>query len=72
MDTASILAKLIGLALLLWTVYSIVKHVRAKVKTHHDTSQPHQSMIEQVLNNLLLYVWLLFMLVFSSGMIINN
>lgn len=72
METASILAKLVGLALMLWTVYSIVRHVRAKVKTHHDSSQPHQSVTEQVLNNLLLYVWLLFMLVFSSGMIINN
>jgi len=25
-----------------------------------------------ILNNLLLYLWLIFMLVFSSGMILNN
>jgi hypothetical protein len=27
---------------------------------------------EQILNNILLYLWLAFMLVFSTGMIVNN
>jgi hypothetical protein len=35
-----------------------------------DDKKP--SLIEQLLNNLLLYLWLAFMIIFSSGMIFNN
>ncbi|HEX7510465.1 MAG TPA: hypothetical protein VF335_04140 [Chitinivibrionales bacterium] len=68
MPLSIILAKIVGLALLAWTIRSIIKHVQER-KT---AVQSEQSITEQILNNLLLYLWLLFMTVFSIGMIVNN
>ncbi len=72
MDTAAILAKIVGLALLGWTVRSIVKHVKEKQAQRQAAKDEVQSITEQILNNALLYLWLAFMLVFSLGMIFNN
>ncbi|MBN1982604.1 MAG: hypothetical protein JW795_13805 [Chitinivibrionales bacterium] len=71
MDIAAILIKVTGLVFLLWTVRSIVLHVREK-RTIAQSKKEVQSISEQILNNVLLYLWLAFMLVFSAGMIINN
>lgn len=35
-------------------------------------NEAHPSISEQLLNNILLYLWLAFMLAFSTGMILNN
>jgi hypothetical protein len=81
MDYPTILIKIAGGVLLVWTLRSIYKHFaphkvktatapgsdKASIKTEHSPS-----VSEQFLNNLLLYLWLAFMLIFSSGMIFNN
>jgi uncharacterized membrane protein len=68
MNLTIILVKIVGAVLLGWTIYSIYKHIKEKkVNKTKD-----QSVIESFLNNLLLYLWLIFLLVFSTGMIINN
>jgi hypothetical protein len=84
MDLAAILAKLTGAALLVWTLRSIYKHFFVQAKNRVAVSSPagqsasvavsdkKQSISEAFLNNLLLYLWLAFMLAFSSGMIFNN
>jgi|WetSurMetagenome_2_1015567.scaffolds.fasta_scaffold93127_2 hypothetical protein len=84
MDLAAILAKLTGTALLIWTLRSIYKHFFMQAKnrvavsssagqtTSVAVSDKKQSLSEAFLNNLLLYLWLAFMLAFSTGMIINN
>lgn len=72
MALSTILVKVVGLILLGWTLRSIYKHVkerRAEARRNEGTAQ---SLSEQLLNNLLLYVWLLFMVVFSVGMVVNN
>ncbi len=68
MDISALLAKIVGLVLLGWTVRSIFKHL----KERKASAQLEQSITEQILNNLLLYLWLLFMTAFSIGMIVNN
>jgi len=68
MPLSIILAKSVGLVLLAWTIRSIFKHL----KERKTAGQSEQSITEQILNNLLLYLWLLFMTVFSIGMIANN
>ena len=82
MDLAAILAKLTGAVLLAWTMRSIYKHFFMQMKQKQmvvqtASSVPHvtdkkQSLTEAFLNNLLLYLWLAFMLAFSTGMIFNN
>ena len=57
-----------GLLLLVWTVRSIAKHL----KERKTSGQSEQSITEQLLNNVLLYLWLTFMTVFSVGMMVNN
>lgn len=74
MDLPAVLIKITGLVLLGWTCYSIYRHVRDKraaMKAAAKTDEV-QSVSEQILNNILLYLWLTFMLVFSIGMIVNN
>lgn len=74
MDYSTILVKLTGVALLIWTFRSIYKHFMDH-KTKNDTipkDEKKPSLTEQLLNNLLLYLWLAFMVIFSSGMILNN
>ncbi|MBD3393669.1 MAG: hypothetical protein GF418_16195 [Chitinivibrionales bacterium] len=70
MDLPTILVKIAGAILLGWTIFSIAKHIRQKraARGQHES----QSVVEQILNNILLYLWLAFMLAFSSGMILNN
>jgi hypothetical protein len=74
MDYSTILVKVTGAALLIWTLRSIYKHFfNRKIKSDiapKDDKKP--SLSEQLLNNLLLYLWLAFMVIFSSGMIFNN
>lgn len=72
MDLPILLAKLTGLVLLAWTCRSIYKHVKEKREAHQRGDQDTQSVSELILNNILLYLWLAFMLVFSVGMIVNN
>ena len=84
MDLAAILAKLTGVALLIWTLRSIYRHFFMQSKNRMAVSttagqnssvavsDKKQSHTEAFLNNLLLYLWLAFMLAFSTGMIFNN
>jgi hypothetical protein len=68
MQLSTILVKIVGVLFLAWTIRSIVKHIKGR-KT---AGISEQSITEQFLNNLLLYLWLMFMTVFSIGMIVNN
>ncbi|MBD3322196.1 MAG: hypothetical protein GF350_13945 [Chitinivibrionales bacterium] len=74
MEISIVLVKLAGAVLLVWTLYSIYRHVMdIKAKRREDgTDKEVQSLSEIVLNSILLYLWLAFMLVFSIGMIVNN
>jgi hypothetical protein len=68
MPVSTIIVKAVGLLLLVWTIRSIVKHL----KERKSSGQSEQSITEQLLNNVLLYLWLTFMTVFSVGMMVNN
>lgn len=73
MDIPTILIKITGAILLIWTFYSIYKHVNEKRKVARSRPKEEvQSISESILNNILLYLWLCFMLAFSVGMIVNN
>lgn len=72
MDLPTILAKLAGAVLLIWTFRSIYKHVKEKRTARANATVAAQSISELILNNILLYLWYAFMLVFSIGMIANN
>lgn len=72
MDTAAILAKIVGVLLLAWTLFSIYKHVRDRRVAVQEKKEEEQSLVESLLNNALLYLWLAFMLTFSTGLIVNN
>ncbi|HEX3019048.1 MAG TPA: hypothetical protein VHP36_02045 [Chitinispirillaceae bacterium] len=73
MDLPTILAKITGVVLLIWTIFSIYKHFNTKnVKIKTNKHSEGQSISEQFLNTGLLYLWLAFMMVFSIGMIVNN
>jgi len=72
MDWPSILAKIAGAVLLAGTIRSIFKHVKEKRKAALENKPDEQSTSERMLNNVLLYLWLAFMVVFSTGMIVNN
>jgi threonine/homoserine/homoserine lactone efflux protein len=74
MELSTILVKISGAGLLLWTLYSIYRHVQEKRSAMKSVrkSEETQSVSEQILNNILLYLWLAFMIVFSGGMILNN
>jgi len=71
MDLSAILAKITGTIFLVWTLFSIYKHVKQQQKIN-SAKQEVQSVSEQILNNILLYLWLAFMIIFSTGMIVNN
>ena len=76
MDLAAIIAKITGAVLLILTLRSIYRHFARKKGASKarpaSGTEAKSSVSEMILNNLLLYLWLLFMLVFSSGMILNN
>jgi hypothetical protein len=68
MALSIVLVKSAGVVLLGLTGRSIWKHA----KERKNNKGNEQSVTESVLNNLLLYLWLAFMTVFSIGMIVNN
>lgn len=72
MNLPTILVQLTGLALLGWTIRSIMIHVKERKKAKAEGKYSEQSLSEQILNNILLYAWLAFMLAFSIGMVVNN
>lgn len=73
MDLPTILVKITGTVLLIWTMFSTYKHFNSKKNKVKPSKQDNgQSVSEQFLNTGLLYLWLLFMIVFSVGMIVNN
>jgi threonine/homoserine/homoserine lactone efflux protein len=73
MDLSTVLIKIAGVVLLIWTLYSIYRHVRERQKTIRSAKPGEtQSVSEQILNNILLYLWLAFMIVFSIGMVVTN
>lgn len=73
MELSTILIKTAGVLLFLWTLYSIYRHVKEKQKMLKTVkAEEAQSVSEQILNNILLYLWLAFMVVFSIGMVVNN
>ena len=72
MDLPALLAKLVGAVLLVLTGRSIYRHVKERREAKQSGKQDRQSLSEHLLNNLLLYAWLAFMVVFSTGMIVNN
>ena len=68
MHLSIILAKITGVILLGFTIRSVFKHITSfKLVKNTD-----QSRTELLLNNALLYIWLLFMTAFSIGLIVNN
>jgi len=72
MDLSTILVKLTGVVFLIWTIFSIYKHFKGKKAEQDKNKDAKQSLSEQILNNILLYLWLAFMIAFSLGMIFNN
>jgi hypothetical protein len=68
MEISTILVKAVGVVLFGWTIRSIFKHL----KERKQTQASEQAVSEQILNNLLLYLWLAFMIAFSLGMFFNN
>jgi uncharacterized membrane protein len=72
MDAQALIAKAVGLVLLILTIRSIYKHFKEQHRARAQSQKEAQSVSEMVLNNMLLYAWLAFMLVFSGGMILNN
>lgn len=72
MDIPVILIKIVGIVLFIWTVRSIYVHFKEKREAQKNGKVDQQSLSEKILNDILLYLWLAFMLVFSSGMFFNN
>jgi Na+/melibiose symporter-like transporter len=72
MDWPVVLAKITGILLFLWTLRSIYRHVKEKREARRQNRVDTQSVSELILNNILLYAWLAFMVVFSIGMVVNN
>lgn len=85
MDFLAVTAKIAGALLFVWTSHSIFRHfARTDIKTlffrgtatvqKHQPSPPvkSSSIVEHFLNHLLLYLWFVFLLSFSLGMIFNN
>jgi len=83
MDTAAIIVKIIGLVLFLFTVRSVYKHFKGRMRkrpaaseqdANGDKQNPEQqhSKAEHALNAFLLYAWFIFMTALSLGMIVNN
>ena len=72
MDWPMILVKIAGVLLFGWTGYSVYRHVKSLNVPGRRQQAAAQSISERILNNILLYLWLAFMTVFSIGMIVNN
>ena len=65
-----ILVQIVGVILLALSIRSIVKHYNKESKEAKEA--PNQSNVERILNTAILYVWFVFTLLFTIGMIINN
>jgi len=73
MDLAAILAKITGAVLLVFTLRSVYRHFFTKKAAPATAGATEKTSVsESILNNLLLYLWLAFMVAFSTGMIVNN
>ena len=72
MDWPTILVKITGAVLFAVTIRSIVKHIKLQKSRAAESKDAKQSVSEMALNNILLYLWLAFMIAFSLGMIFNN
>jgi len=85
MDLTAIIAKITGVALLIWTAFSIFKHFSQRRQNPNNADKgtvirgnaavkddKKYSLTEHLLNNLLLYLWFAFLVTFSLGMILNN
>ncbi|MDR0304863.1 MAG: hypothetical protein LBH98_08900 [Chitinispirillales bacterium] len=70
MDFSVILIKLTGVVIFLFTIRSIVLHVKKESK--EAKAAQTQSKGERFLNGIILYLWLFFITAFSLGMIFNN
>ncbi len=70
MDFLTIAAKITGVIILIFTIRSIIKHVKKESKEAKEA--PNQSKTELMLNSAILYLWLFFITAFSIGMIVNN
>jgi hypothetical protein len=81
MDALAIIAKITGALLLVWTGRSIYKHF-SQHRRNKNSAAPQgnapavdakkHSVTEHFLNYLLLYLWFIFLLAFSLGLIFNN
>ena len=70
MDIPVILIRITGGIIFLWTLRSIVLHIKKESK---EAKSAHtQSKSERFLNGIILYLWLIFITAFSLGMIFNN
>jgi ABC-type Fe3+ transport system permease subunit len=67
-----ILAKILGIVLLIFTIRSILKHVKDLRNPEYQKKQHEQALSERLLNGALLYLWLFFCVAFSVGMVLNN
>jgi hypothetical protein len=84
MDALAIIAKITGAVLLVWTAHSIFRHFThrgiksflcpnsAAACAPAPAAGKKSSVAEHFLNHLLLYLWFIFLLAFSLGMILNN
>ena len=65
-----IFIQLLGIILFGFSVRSIVKHFKKESKEAKEA--PNQSKFERRLNAAILYVWFVFIILFTLGMVVNN
>lgn len=70
MEISTVLIKITGVIIFLWTIRSIVLHIKKESK--EAKSAQTQSKGERFLNGIILYLWIVFITAFSLGMIVNN
>ena len=70
MDILVILIKITGIIIFLFTVRTVVLHVKKESK--EAKAAQTQSKGERLLNGIIFYLWLAFITAFSLGMIFNN
>lgn len=70
MGIPPIIIQLIGIVLFALSVRSIITHFKKESKEAKEA--PNQSVAERALNTAILYVWFVFILLFTGGMVLNN
>jgi hypothetical protein len=70
MDIPVILIKITGVTIFLFTVRGIYLHIKKESK--EAKAARTQSNGEKFLNGIIFYLWLIFIIAFSLGMIFNN